>query len=85
MFSICNSIQHKENVSPEIGFFWLKIVTSGGLLWTRQWNWDLCITWDRSESSAEINFSRMTLLLGVNKLQQQRTTSRHQPFQHFCR
>jgi len=59
MVYIYDSIQHKENVSPESGFFWLKIVTSRGLLWTRQWNCDLYIRWDRTELSAEINFSRM--------------------------
>jgi len=54
---IYNSIQKKGNVSPESAVFWPKIVTNGGLLVKRQWNCDLYIRWDRTELSAEINFS----------------------------
>ena len=81
---IYNSTQYNRHVSRESRFFWFKMVIGGGLLWTRQWNCDLYITWDRSELFAEINVSRMTPPRGINKLLHERTCFRHETSEHAC-
>ena len=48
------------------GLFCLTPGTSGGLLWARQWNCDLNNTWDRTELSAELAFSRINLPRGIS-------------------
>jgi hypothetical protein len=49
----------------EIRFIWLRIETNGGLLWTRQWTFGLCLS-----SWATGGFSRRTQLHGVSLVSQ---------------